>query len=267
MITSIPQTEAGFLADIIETPEDDAPRLIYCDWLQENVGTAECVRCRQGENPIYTAGVGRLRWHLGDGTTGVVDCPDCSGTGRVPDGRAERAEFIRVQVELACFRRAVGAEHLPHAREEALRRRERELFDWNNVSNWGFRDYVLRTTVDRKEFDRLVLEKIDAALIRRGFVEHVTLSAEDFLRHADELVKAAPIREVTLTTWPGVGQDFYAEASVVSVFLSGRHTGNRLGITRKEMLAQTWDQMRPRVVCDLLTLEFPRIEKFNLPTP
>src|SRR3954471_9486928 len=26
----------GFLADIIEHPDDDAPRLIYADWLEEN---------------------------------------------------------------------------------------------------------------------------------------------------------------------------------------------------------------------------------------
>src|SRR5215216_1158299 len=29
-------TEAGFLHDIREHPEDDAPRLIYADWLEEH---------------------------------------------------------------------------------------------------------------------------------------------------------------------------------------------------------------------------------------
>src|SRR5262245_19557042 len=28
----------GFLQDILATPEDDAPRLIYADWLEENGG-------------------------------------------------------------------------------------------------------------------------------------------------------------------------------------------------------------------------------------
>lgn len=42
-----------------------------------------CARCKQGNNPIYAAGVGKLRWHAGDDKTGVVDCPDCGGTGRI----------------------------------------------------------------------------------------------------------------------------------------------------------------------------------------
>lgn len=40
---------------------------------------------------------------------------------------------------------------------------------------------------------------------RRGFVESITLPAADWLRHADALLAATPVREVHLTTWPEPG--------------------------------------------------------------
>ena len=33
---TFPTTEAAFLADILAHPDDDTPRLIFADWLQEN---------------------------------------------------------------------------------------------------------------------------------------------------------------------------------------------------------------------------------------
>ena len=60
--------DEAFLRDILEAPEDDGPRLVYADWLEEN-------------------------------------------------GQATRAEFIRLQVELA--RLSLG-----DARYPELRRRE-----------------------------------------------------------------------------------------------------------------------------------------------
>src|SRR2546423_208668 len=61
----------GFLADILASPDDDAPRLVYADWLDEN-------------------------------------------------GQPERAEFIRLQCELANMSDGDG-------RRAALAKRERQL--------------------------------------------------------------------------------------------------------------------------------------------
>src|SRR4051794_4580817 len=95
--------DEAFLADIIEHPDDDVPRLVYADWLDEH-------------------------------------------------DQAERAELIRVQVELA------GA---PEAgRAEELRQREAALLA-DHAQEWLG---PLRRFVERPQY-------------RRGFVEAVSLSA------------------------------------------------------------------------------------------
>ncbi len=76
--------QAAFLRAICENPADDAPRLQFSDWLEEREGTVRCQEC-------ITFG------YMGEGR----ECGLCLGTGRISNGNAERAEFIRVQVELA----------------------------------------------------------------------------------------------------------------------------------------------------------------------
>src|SRR5689334_8020900 len=98
-------TEQAFLAEICANPDDDAPRLVYADWLDEH-------------------------------------------------GDAERAEFIRLQCQLARTPR--------HPRLQELRRREKQLLaeheaDWlgplhGALRKWKFRRGFLHTvdaTADR----------------------------------------------------------------------------------------------------------------------
>lgn len=42
---------------------------------------------------------------------------------------------------------------------------------------------------------------------RRGFVASVTCTAADWLAHADAILAAQPVQEVTLTTWPEWGDN------------------------------------------------------------
>jgi uncharacterized protein (TIGR02996 family) len=87
--------EQAFLADIRSRPEDDAPRLQYADWLEENGRDVPCVRC-------HGSGVHALSKRLGvTQPTWGHECGVCRGSGRVSDGRREQAEFIAVQCELA----------------------------------------------------------------------------------------------------------------------------------------------------------------------
>ena len=79
--------QEALLAAILATPADDTPRLVYADYLDETAGTVECVTCN---------GVDWSSAWITDGK-----CPSCRGSGRVSDGRRERAAFIRVQCELA----------------------------------------------------------------------------------------------------------------------------------------------------------------------
>src|SRR5947209_3533135 len=118
--------EDGFLHDIGDHPDDDTPRLVYADWLEEHGG---------------------------------------------PGGEA-RAEVIRVQCTLARLDEADD-------RRWELEARERRLLRAHG-KHWAG---PLRPLVRRWRF-------------RRGFVEDVTLRAEDFLRRAPELFARHPVRRV-----------------------------------------------------------------------
>src|SRR5262249_24580085 len=123
-----PMKHAGFLTDICAHPEDDAPRLIYADWLEEN-------------------------------------------------GETARAEFIRLQIELA---RRPGEEDPP----PALLQREGELLDRHG---------------DAWRADLPALPGVSWVGFQRGFVQRVTVQGTDaFLTSAEPLFAAAPVRSLKL---------------------------------------------------------------------
>ena len=118
--------EALFAA-VLREPDEDTPRLVYADWLEEN-------------------------------------------------GLPERAEFIRVQVDLA----------RTHTFE--LIRREKELLG-------RFEEEWLAPLKAPGQ----PLDGGAGAMFRRGFVEVVWMSARAFLEKAGELFAAAPVRELRVT--------------------------------------------------------------------
>lgn len=121
-----------------DRPEDDVPRLLYADLLAEQAAEVACHGCKGRKVRSTRAGP----------RSAIVDCWDCSGSGRVQNPDHARSEFIRVQVELAKPCTACGgdgeydADHRPGKMQcrlcfgrktlsgpqaDALRRREREL--------------------------------------------------------------------------------------------------------------------------------------------
>jgi uncharacterized protein (TIGR02996 family) len=117
--------EDAFLRDILDDPDDDAPRLVYADWLEEQ-------------------------------------------------GGGERAEFIRAQVQRLRLPTGDG-------REDALRRREGQLL-FKQLAEWR---------------GRLGSGKADL-LLRRGFVEGMSLSATSWQRLAGKVTAATPLRRLRL---------------------------------------------------------------------
>jgi uncharacterized protein (TIGR02996 family) len=179
----MPEVDA-FLATVLEHPDDDAPRLVFADWLEEH-------------------------------------------------GESDRAEFIRVQIELA---------HGPAEahRRSFLKRREKELLqvhrkEWLKplydklqairgptspllapglfrdipsvlrVRNFGITAGFLsgdETGAAREEMVALfsqiaeLIENVVHCQFRRGFVESVSLLATDFVRFAECLFTIVPLREI-----------------------------------------------------------------------
>jgi uncharacterized protein (TIGR02996 family) len=112
---------------------------------------------------------------------------------RGEQGDDGRAEFIRVQIELA----RVGEAALPDGttgmrtgcpeddrRERALRRRERELLLAGRLGQWsGFPEALWR---------------VGLWTFRRGFVAEISLPCDAWLAHGPALVRAAPLERVML---------------------------------------------------------------------
>jgi uncharacterized protein (TIGR02996 family) len=136
--------EEVFLQAIREAPAEDAPRLIFADWLEEH-------------------------------------------------GQADRAEFIRIQCRLARLTQAVPEQVLLRVRAEGLLREHWD--EWIGplraiVGPWRDR-YGERWLGEEYHPDAL-------RRFQRGFVEALALDATNFLRHAEQLKRLLPLRELRL---------------------------------------------------------------------
>jgi uncharacterized protein (TIGR02996 family) len=162
-------TPEGFLQDIVTHPEDDTPRLVFADWLDEH-------------------------------------------------GDAERAEFIRVQVEL--HRLDEGS-----SRRTGLLARQQELLAANEAA-W-----------------RAGLPKARGVIWRgwsRGFISAVRInSAKVFRDQADAVFAAAPVQElelgaqVTGRTLPHI----LASPLLTRLARLSLYQGKKLGDTGAEVIA------------------------------
>lgn len=167
-------TAADFLRTIIEKPADDGPRLIYADWLEEQGDTAraefirtQCELARIGHNHPDNSRVHEF---------GSV-CPQCH-------------QLILQEKEL--LRRHVGGwtDGLP----ECLITRQCPSCE-DAISDWETNAVECR----RCEGSGLA-EDYDRVEFHRGFVSHITITAAEWLIHADALRAATPLERVTLTT-------------------------------------------------------------------
>jgi len=123
--------EDALLAAIITNPDEDTPRLVYADWLDEN-------------------------------------------------GQAERAEFIRVQIQFTLL--SPREQVTPHG--WYLRNRATELVNRNSTA-WSrpFSDWT----------------EPDTVTFRRGFLDGLHLAADVFIKQAPQLFQPSPLREVWIT--------------------------------------------------------------------
>ena len=197
--------ELALLAAICANPSEDTPRLMYADWLDETAGAGAvpCHECHgHGE---YVYGLEEQQdW-----------CRRCDGTGSVPDVRAARAEFIRVQCELAVN----WADHsdLSHQGTKVcigceLRRRERELLkDWRGLLRSAFSGAWDFGRGGDNQFDATKHGSpriLFSIAFVRGFPSSLTCTAADFLAHADALTWHPEQMEKCLTC-KGGSDDFY----------------------------------------------------------
>jgi len=213
--------ESRLLASVLADPTSDGPRLVYADWLEENAGTVSCACVKYGG--MRSDPPGCEEWLRREEDAGVSTlpgawrlCDRCDGTGRAPDGRRERAEFIRVQVALAktpdCRQLTTHGQLLgaPVVSEcgmcPACRLRAREAALWRCKALSPLAEFrcggLLICPAGPDGATTLVGDPVPAAY-RRGFVAAIRCPADLWLGSADAILAAHPVEEVRLTTWPG----------------------------------------------------------------
>jgi hypothetical protein len=193
--------EAALLAAILADPADDTRRLAYADALEENSPLGPVCAACDGHG-----GFDGFSIHHGRDIK-RPDCPRCLNVGYTQSSRQARAEFIRVQVELArtqcsplCNLRAAGVRSNGCVCTRAtLRRRERELWD-RHGADW--RGSPLNATepmghwlAGRNQVQPIQLADKEGhnafrmnAEFTRGFVSEITCTAADWLAHSPSLV-------------------------------------------------------------------------------
>jgi uncharacterized protein (TIGR02996 family) len=164
-------TDVAFLADITEHPDDDAPRLIYADWLEDRGDQTSMARAEFIRVQIRLAQLD-------------VDVPRRSSIlDGLGDGFSE-------QLFQNFRRKYIPSEDPLEADATALLRvREMDLF---------------------REFGSQWRPHLGAGVrcpgFRRGFVEEVTLSARVLLRRGERLFQVAPLRRVRLSAWGSLAE-------------------------------------------------------------
>lgn len=194
----------AFMASIIADPLNDAPRLVFADFLEEN-------------------------------------------------GEPERAELIRLQIELAGIDvRPMDPVIYRSGKINALRRRESELYTGDG--SYGPFTNAWRWLDEPRNRDGSFWYP-NGADWSRGFVEVVVCSWQDWLAHHATITAATPLRRVRLTSRPNVE----TRTNPVGLRLVG------CSAWRSNLLRE-WDVNggQPLITAALLRAEWPGIA-FELP--
>lgn len=171
----------AFLRAILENPDDDAPRLVFADWLDERQDP-------RGQFIRVQCALARI---------------ECEVPGYCSDRSGKCGTCYRIDALRGDERRLLGSHFekwIPGA-----------LF-WA-IGGFGA-PYPPTVDFSGPPHDY-------SATFRRGFVERVSVVWEDCRDHLDALLAAAPIREVTLTTWPEIRSEYHERSRYYRFFLDG----------------------------------------------
>jgi uncharacterized protein (TIGR02996 family) len=169
----------AFLEAICAAPEDDTPRLVYADWLEEHGEgeRAEFIRLQCRISALEArCGCGRCVRLRGGGQHHNGPCAVDQERVTLPDGRSKQA---------------------------FLRRRERELLAEDGPPIHGSKTRLHKDgTSETLAYRWLPVPVLHCEWweFRRGFIESISLPCADWIQHAADIIEAVPtVREVRLT--------------------------------------------------------------------
>lgn len=167
-------TAAALLRAVLDAPDDDGPRGVYADYLDGLAGSIDCPACKG--TGWFVSRYRTAEMDADEHCTSEGRCSRCAGSGAAPDGNAERAEFIRVQCDLARLPSLRRQQASPDMRVAVLRFRERVL--WGDYSREWFGDTALWLPGD--DYAR-GSPHVTGYVVRRGFVDELRLPLAAFL--------------------------------------------------------------------------------------
>lgn len=196
-----------FLQTIIANPDDDAPRLVFADWLEEQ-------------------------------------------------GECERAEFIRVQVELALL-----LEGIPEFQWDSLDHvcdpDSSDDQEWkHHVNVLRHREYGLRGCEFFPSWCPLIiLHNVNTSRYVRGFIESIDVPWSQWLAYHEQIRTATPLRKCRLTDRPEIEFRFspiedciYCEIAGVRVVIEESRPGSH---AHERMLEQALEKRWPGIEFEL----------------
>jgi hypothetical protein len=189
------------LQRVLAEPASDARRIEYADAMDRGY-TEPCPSCR-GTGGRVIGGSWRDRF----------TCSKCGGVGKV-SVPCPRAEFVRVQVELAGRRRLFEGGGCIHPDSAAVTQghydrhpcgcadcklvsRERELWDQGEWEDWKRLPGNAFNTLDM-EFVPFTVVTLPVTHWSRGFVAKVTLPWKSWREHGPGIVRRHPVTRVEL---------------------------------------------------------------------
>jgi uncharacterized protein (TIGR02996 family) len=200
-------------------------------------------------------------------------------------GQGERAEFIRVQVELAAmgigvrkplplnepgFSKAIKEScAIDPVRGAHLAARQSDLWNYGAPGSWVIDDptpfdYCVRC-IDEESISASRATHDPILIYRRGFVSHVTCTAAQFLEHGDALLARHPVTDVALATLPELTcEDIRYDRGYAIYTLTHRDKGIHVFV-EDDGICEDWDGIGGMGIAarKLLEKHWPRV-KFNI---
>ncbi len=237
---------AAFLATIFDRPDDDGPRLVYADWLEERgeCGRAEFIRAQcKLATPLIEVRVDGVPFQGRDLNT-LFD--------KVQQYRFSRPAHDQPR-HISAPERII---------DDSLRQRSDELLaaHANAGEDWMFHEFWRPLGFSGPAMPGIEVEWC------RGMIEGVSLTWADCAAHLDAILAAHPVQTVRLTTRP-------TDADVeLDRPLNSQPPWPRMrwrgGKTWMDVTAgwPSGARMRGSWVDRLLAAEWPRVKTWHLPT-
>lgn len=179
MLSTLPEDGQALYRSVLESPEDDAARLIFADWLEEN-----------GEPEM--AEFIRVQCALA-GFDPNAKCVSCDELNDLIDSIVTRRPAVDTTLKPATWRceKCLKMHRFQAREQELIRKGIRYVGDWS-------RPFI----VDVLGENWLQLSAGWQWYYERGFVSRMELPWCDWVEHHRKILAIAPIEAVELTSYP-----------------------------------------------------------------